>query len=103
MDLPNIQSDLAGVTERDVDAVFTGTATFTTHGQVILTATSGVFTPNSRVTASITELDANGVPFIGAARLTIHNVSPFQGGVRVWANIEWGSNLRVRVSFFWEN
>ncbi|WP_242889488.1 hypothetical protein [Actinomadura litoris] len=102
MDLPTIQSNLEGASERAVATVFTGTATFVTHGQVILNATSGSFTPNTRVTASIVELDANGVPFIGAARLTIHNVQPYQGGVRVWANIEWGSNLRVRVSYLWE-
>ncbi|HEX2317292.1 MAG TPA: hypothetical protein VHJ17_26325 [Thermomonospora sp.] len=103
MSLPTIDSSIESAAERSPEAVFTGTAIFVARGQVILNATSGVFTPSTRVTASIVEVDGGNVPFIGSARLTIHNVQPYQGGVRVWVNIEWSSNLRVRVSYFWES
>ncbi|MEV3926896.1 hypothetical protein [Actinomadura coerulea] len=97
-----IQSSVEAAPERSADAVFSGTAVFVAHGQVILNGTSNVFTPATRVTASIVEIDNAGVPFIGSARMTIHNVRPYQGGAQVWANIEWNANLRVRVSYFWE-
>lgn len=102
MDLQMIQSSVETPSERSADAVFSGTAIFVAHGQVILNATSNVFTAGTRVVASIVEVDNAGVPFIGSARMTIHNVRPYQGGVQVWANIEWNTNLRVRVSYLWE-
>lgn len=102
MDLQTIQSSVETPSERSADLVFTGTAVFVAHGQVILNATSSAFTPGTRVVASIVEIDNAGIPLIGAARMTIHNVRPYQGGVQVWANIEWNSNLRVRVSYIWE-
>ncbi|WP_149264576.1 hypothetical protein [Actinomadura sp. K4S16] len=88
--------------ERSVAAVLSATVIFVAHGQVILNATSNLFTPDTRVTASIVEVDNADAPFIGAARMTVHNVRPYQGGVQVWANIEWSADLRVRVSYFWE-
>ncbi|MEU8310179.1 hypothetical protein AB0C84_42070 [Actinomadura sp. NPDC048955] len=69
---------------------------------MIPNATSSAFTPGTRVVASIVEIDNACIPLIGAARMTIHNVRPYQGGVQVWANIEWNANLRVRVSRIWE-
>ncbi|NDU72062.1 hypothetical protein GWI34_05400 [Actinomadura sp. DSM 109109] len=102
MELQTIQSSVETAPERSAEAVFTGTAVFVARGQVILNATSNQFTAGTRVVASIVEIDNAGVPFIGAARMAIHNVRPYQGGVQVWANIEWNTNLRVRVSYLWE-
>jgi hypothetical protein len=103
MSLQTVQSSEESLANQSAEAVFTGTATFVAHGQVVLNATSNAFSPSTRVIASIVEIDSNGVPSIGAARMTIHNVRPYHGGVQVSANIEWDSNLRVRVSYLWEN
>ncbi|QXJ24705.1 hypothetical protein AGRA3207_006082 [Actinomadura graeca] len=106
MGLPTVDASIETGAEdlaESTRAVFTGFAFFNTRGQVILNATSGAFTPSTRVVVSIVEVDANNVPFIGSARMTIHNVRPYQGGVHVWANIEWDSNLRVRATFQWES
>ena len=56
----------------------------------------------SRVFMTISEyLTAPGVdPFIGAARMTVHNVSPHAGGVNALIDVEWGTPLNVQVSIF---
>ncbi|WP_141585752.1 hypothetical protein [Actinomadura sp. WMMA1423] len=102
MNLQTIESGMEVDSERSARVVFSATAIFTAHGQVILNADSDLFRPSTRVTASIVEVDNADAPFIGAARMTIHNVRPYQGGVQVWANIEWNTDLRVRISYFWE-
>ncbi|REE98625.1 hypothetical protein [Thermomonospora umbrina] len=84
------------------ETVFTGTAIYITNGQRVLNLPSNIFSPSTRVTVSIVEVDGNNVPFIGSARMTVHNVRPYQGGVHTWVNIEWSSALRIRASFFWE-
>lgn len=60
--------------------------------------------PGSRVFMSISEyLTAPGVdPFLGAARMTVHNVVPHAGGVNALVDVEWGSPLNVQVSIFVE-
>ena len=69
------------------------------NGQHIITlvAPAGrIITPRSRVFVAISE----GLPggpdagkFIGAARYTVHNISPRAGAVDVWVNIEWGAPI----------
>jgi hypothetical protein len=29
--------------------------------------------------------------------MTVHNIVPFNGGVTVWTDVEWGSPLNVRL------
>jgi hypothetical protein len=69
------------------------------HGQWKLTLNWDAVTQNSRVLVSATEWDENGNGFLGSARYTIHNVSPFDGGVGVWVEIEWDSDIRVRLDY----
>ncbi|HSE17930.1 MAG TPA: hypothetical protein VLB46_12815 [Pyrinomonadaceae bacterium] len=80
---------------------FTGFALYRTHGLVRLTAISGAINGNSRVLVGISEF--GGTPqgrFIGSAKMTIHNIAPFNGGVQVLADIAWGSDLNVRLDAF---
>lgn len=51
----------------------------------------------SKVFVSISEYltDSRIDRFVGAARLSINNVSPYEGGVTVWAEINWGSPINI--------
>jgi hypothetical protein len=58
--------------------------------------------PRSRVFVSIGEGAAGGPDngkFIGAARYTLHNVAPRAGGVDIWVNIEWGSDISLYADY----
>jgi hypothetical protein len=72
------------------------------HGQWILNLNWGAVNPRTRVFVAIGE-GAPGGPdggkFIGAARYTLHNVAPRAGGVDIWVNIEWGSDIRLYVDY----
>lgn len=72
-------------------------------GQQILPLNWGLITPNSLVFVAIGEgnppLPANG-KFIGNARYTVHNVSPQNGLVKIWVNIEWANPIRLYVDYF---
>ena len=62
----------------------------------------GAVNPRSRVLVSIGEGVAGGPDagkFIGAAKYTLHNVAPRAGGVDIWVNIEWSSNIRLYVDY----
>jgi len=54
---------------------------------------------NSRVFAQLSEYagDPQKSRFVGDARLTVHNVVPFNGGVEVWTDVEWPRPLNVRL------
>jgi hypothetical protein len=72
------------------------------HGQWILPVTSSSISGRSRVFVEIGE----GLPggpdagkFIGGARYTVHNVAPHNGGVDIWVDIEWGSDIRIYVDY----
>jgi hypothetical protein len=73
---------------------------FTGNGDFIrLRANFGTVTPDTVVVASITELDAEGFPFIGGATVEVHNVSPqAEGWLDVIAAVFWDSPLRCRIS-----
>ncbi len=62
----------------------------------------GSVNPRSRVFVAIAE-GAPGGPdagkFIGAAKYTLHNVAPRSGGVDIWVNIDWSSNIRIYVDY----
>jgi hypothetical protein len=55
-------------------------------------------TPQSIVVGSITEIDADGLPFVGQATIELHNVAPRDGVVDIVAAIRWDTSLRTRVS-----
>jgi hypothetical protein len=72
------------------------------HGQWKLQLNLGDVGPTSRVFVSISEGSAPDVDagkFIGAARYTVHNVAPRVGGVDIWVNIEWDSDIRLYADY----
>lgn len=82
---------------------FTGICAYHINGTgIIANCADSRITAGSRVFASVSEyFTAPGVdPFLGAARMSIHNVIPHAGGVTVWMDVEWGSPLNVQLSIF---
>ena len=69
------------------------------NNQWKLTLWSGAINRNSTVFVEIGEGAAGGGKFVGAARYTVHNVAPFDGGVTIWLNIEWSSPIRLYVDY----
>jgi len=72
------------------------------HGAWTLRLNWGAVTPRSRVLVSIGEGAAGGPDagkLIGAARYTVHNVAPRPGGVDIWVDIEWGSDILLYVDY----
>ena len=72
------------------------------RGQWILRLNWGAINPVSRVLVSIAEGAAGGPDagkFIGAARYTVHNVAPRDGGVDIWVNIEWDADIPLYVDY----
>lgn len=70
------------------------------RGQWKLTLNSSAISNQSKVLVSICEWDGvSGQGFVGAARYTVHNVAPFNGGVTVWINIEWSADIRIRMDY----
>ncbi|MGK5023981.1 hypothetical protein [Janthinobacterium sp. RB2R34] len=52
---------------------------------------------NSRVFLNISEYGANAQNrFIGAARMAVYNIAPYDGGFRAWVDISWNSPLNIR-------
>lgn len=66
---------------------------------VIARCYDGRINANSRVFVELSEYASNAATdrFIGAARMSTHNVRPFNGGVDVWTDVDWGSALNVRM------
>ncbi|MFC0250442.1 hypothetical protein [Massilia consociata] len=72
------------------------------RGQVVLRLNWGDVTPRSRVFVSVAEGLSGGPEtgkFIGAARYTVHNVAPRAGGVDIWVNIEWSTDLLLYADY----
>jgi hypothetical protein len=69
------------------------------RGKLILPILRPKIRPSSKVFASISEFNpSNRESFIGAARMTVHNVSPREGSVLVWVEIEWPNDLIFTVN-----
>ena len=69
------------------------------HGTFTLNFSVPGVTPSSVVMVSMTEINANGQPFVGDATVTVHNVAPGNGNVRLRGEVDWDSDLSVRVYF----
>lgn len=72
------------------------------RGQQILRLNWAVVNRRSHVFVSIGEGVAGGPDsgkFVGSARYTLHNVAPREGGVDIWVNIEWGSDIPIYVDY----
>ena len=59
----------------------------------------GAVNSNSRVFVAIGEGAPGGGKMMGAARYTLHNVAPHDGGVSIWLNIEWKDPIRLLVDY----
>ncbi len=72
------------------------------RGQWVLRLNWSAIGARSRVFVAIGEGAAGGPDggkFIGSARYTVHNVAPRAGGVDIWVNIEWSSDLLLYVDY----
>jgi hypothetical protein len=58
-------------------------------------------TADSRVVASISEVDSNGKPFIGDATLWVNSVAPNDNG-EIWVEvkIQWETSINFRITCF---
>ncbi|MEV5750329.1 hypothetical protein AB0L00_21115 [Actinoallomurus sp. NPDC052308] len=101
MTLQMINTLIEPAAKHGVTAMSGGWGYFTANGDVILDVGAPWITPTTLVFASIVEVDENNMPIMGDARMTVRNIEPYQGGIRTWATIDWGSPLRVRVSYSW--
>ena len=55
---------------------------------------------NSQVSVTMTEVDNNGTPFLGAAAMQVFNVVPQDDGtITVRFNVDWDEMLRVQFNF----
>jgi hypothetical protein len=49
------------------------------------------------VYVNISEYAANPqARFIGAARMAVYNIAPYNGGFLAWVEISWGNPLKIR-------
>lgn len=55
-------------------------------------------TPGNYAVGALTELDGFGNPFIGDATMKVYNVAPVINGFLVRGEIDWDSDIRVRVT-----
>jgi hypothetical protein len=55
---------------------------------------------NSQVSVTMTEVDNNGTPFLGAASMQVFNVVPQEDGtITVKFNVGWSESIRVLFNF----
>jgi len=72
------------------------------RGQWVLRLNWSAVNQRSRAFVAIGEGAGSGPDdgkFIGAARYTLYNVAPRAGGVDIWVNIEWGSDILLYVDY----
>lgn len=72
------------------------------RGQWVLRLNWSEINARSQVFVAIGEGAAGGPDagkFIGSARYTVHNVAPRAGGVDIWVNIEWSSDIALYVDY----
>lgn len=72
------------------------------HGAWKLNLNLAGANPASRVFVAIGEGAAGGPDagkFVGDAKFTLMNVAPRAGGVDIWVNIDWGSDIRIYADY----
>jgi hypothetical protein len=55
-------------------------------------------TPNSGLCVTVCEVDANGIPFIGNAYMSIGNVAPGNNSLLVYGGVNYDSNVDYRIT-----
>ena len=74
-------------------------ATYRGHGSFVLNINWGGIHAGSSVMVSISEYsnpaNPRGSRFIGAAKFAVNNVSPFEGGVKVWVDVSWPNPIYI--------
>ena len=81
--------------------MFTLTQTVTAHDRVIVTFLDGRIRDTSRAFASAHEFKGQRLSapnLIGGARIWTANISPREGAADVWIQIDWPTDIEVRVS-----
>lgn len=83
-------------------AAFTTYYTWTANGVIPKVPFSNPnIKANSRVFVNISEYSTDAQHrFIGAARMAVYNIAPYDGGFLAWVDISWGSPLHVRFDVF---
>ncbi|WP_433462488.1 hypothetical protein [Spirillospora sp. CA-128828] len=76
---------------------------YRTKGLNILTASAPGSTPETRVTASVTEVDPVFRPMIGSARMSVHNIVPQGGDIAVLVNVESSQLVTVALTLVYVN
>ena len=95
------------ISSTNLSSIFWSIQTVTTHGTSALNF--GFPDPvqvfaDSQVSVTMTELDNNGIPFLGAATMQVFNVVPQQDGtITVKFNVDWSDSIRVRFNFIIAN
>ncbi len=92
---------LDAISNTNVSSIFWSMQSLRTHGSAAwnFPIPPGRVLWNSQVSVTMTELDNNGTPFLGAASMQVFNVVPMQDSITVWYNVNWGSDLNVMFNF----
>lgn len=77
---------------------FTSFWTWRGNGSHVLNFTHGGINANSRVFVSLSEFNSDAAQnrFVGAARMQVANVAPYNGGFFAWVDVAWDNALNVR-------
>jgi hypothetical protein len=72
------------------------------NGDFVLNLSWPAVTARSAVFVAIGEGAAGGPTagkYIRRAKFTLFNVAPYNGGVSIWVNVNWGSPIRLYVDY----
>jgi hypothetical protein len=69
------------------------------NGQRIYNLTWNAINRDSRIFVATSEGNPGEAKFIGDARYTVHNVAPYDGGVRVRINIEYDAPIGLSIDY----
>ncbi|GAA2382671.1 hypothetical protein [Nonomuraea africana] len=73
-------------------------------GQVLLKAPVHVANPDTRVVASLAEVNPNTLkPVLGRARMSVHNIVSEQNFITTWVNVESSQPVPVALTLMYTN
>src|SRR5690242_383977 len=78
------------------DTSITRTFNIVTHGRFAASLNDDAISENTKVFASITEVDGDGHPVLGLADTRIYSVVPTFRRVTIRGEIIWGNNVHAR-------